>query len=106
MKSAEEEWKHDIVYDPEGQNDIYFCTDLLYDFKGHGERYGWFDLIYISKVWLEVPVTYSRTPKATVTLVVGFWPSLWPHKVKGWLVVGKTYFLTHTVTVTLVVALT
>ena len=31
MKSAQEEWKHDIVYDPESQNDIYFCTDLLYD---------------------------------------------------------------------------
>ena len=25
MKSAQEEWKHDIVYDPEGQNDIYFA---------------------------------------------------------------------------------
>ena len=44
MKSAQEEWKHDIIYDPEGQNDIYFCTDLLYDFKGHGERYIRFDL--------------------------------------------------------------
>ena len=71
MKRAEEEWKHDIVYDPEGHNDIYLCIDLLYDLKGHYELYGWFDLVYIPKVSSEVAVTYYITPKVTMTLVVG-----------------------------------
>ena len=70
MKSAQEEWKHDIVYDPEGHNDIYVCIDILYDLKGHGELYGRFDLVYIPKVSLEVAVTYSITPKVTATIVV------------------------------------
>ena len=71
MKSAQEEWKNGIVYDPEVQNNIYVCTDLLYDFKGHSELYGRFDLSYISKVSYEVAMTYSMTPKVLLTLVVG-----------------------------------
>ena len=35
MKRAQEEWKHDVVYDPQGHNDLYVCIDLFYDFKGH-----------------------------------------------------------------------
>ena len=50
MKRAKKEWKHDIVYDPRGHNDLYVCIDLLYDFKGydpkgHGYRCGRFDIV-------------------------------------------------------------
>ena len=52
MKRAQEEWKHDIVYDLKGHDDLYVCTDLLYDFKGHGNLYGLYglyDLVYDPK---------------------------------------------------------
>ena len=54
MKRAQEEWKHDIVYDPNAQNDLYVCIDLLYDCKGHdpkghGDLCGRFDLVYDPK---------------------------------------------------------
>ena len=50
MKRAQQELKHDIVYDPKGHNDLYVCIDLLYDFKGHdpkvhGDLCGQFDLV-------------------------------------------------------------
>ena len=49
MKRAQEEWKHAIVYDSEGHNDLYVWIDLLYDFECHGELYGRFDLVYDPK---------------------------------------------------------
>ena len=35
MKKAQEEWKHDAVYDPKRSQSLEF-SDLLYDPKGHG----------------------------------------------------------------------
>ena len=54
MKRAQEEWKHDIVYDPKGQNDLNVGIDLLYNLKGHnpkgcGELFGRFDLFHDTK---------------------------------------------------------
>ena len=72
MKRAKEEWKHDVVNDPEGHNDLYVCIALLYDLKCHGELYGRFDLDN-KKVEgsLQVAVTYLMTPKVIVTFEVG-----------------------------------
>ena len=33
MKRAQDEWKHDKVYDPKGHKDLYISINLLYDFK-------------------------------------------------------------------------
>ena len=62
MKRAQEEWKHDIVYDTEGHNDLYICIDLLNGLKVHGELYG---------RSFKVALTYSMIPTDKVTFVVG-----------------------------------
>ena len=49
MKRAQEEWKHDIAYDPKGHRVIRGRRDLHYDPKGHGDLCGRFDLVYDPK---------------------------------------------------------
>ena len=60
---------------PKGHRVIRGHCNLLYDPKGHGEICGQFDLVYDPKrSWgtsLEVALTYFKTPKVTVTFVVG-----------------------------------
>ena len=38
MKRAQEEWKHDIVYDPQKVTGSLEFSDLLYDPKCHGDK--------------------------------------------------------------------
>ena len=46
MERAQEEWKHDIVYDPKKVTGSLEFSDLLYDPKCHGDLCGRFDLLF------------------------------------------------------------
>ena len=49
MKRAQEEWKHDLVYDPKTHGVIRGRRDLLYNPIGHGDLYVRFDLVHDPK---------------------------------------------------------
>ena len=49
MKRAQEEWEHDIVYDPQKVTGSLEVSDLLYDPKSRNDLCGRFDLVYDHK---------------------------------------------------------
>ena len=49
MKRAQEEWEHDIVYDPQKVTGSLEVNDLLYDSKSRNALCGRFDLVYDHK---------------------------------------------------------
>ena len=85
----EEEWKHELVYDPKTSQGIKGHCDLAYHPKGHGDKlFSVWTSSWHKKVTgsLEVALTYCMTPKVTVTFVVSL---IACDLTKSWVIRGR-----------------